>query len=121
RCSEAAARDRPAPKRGARRPAARQRPLTDGENFGGEVSFLTSPTSLDHLVGEREQIWRDFDAPCLCGGGVDEPNEFCPEFDWQVAGLFALEDAADVDTGAAISIRLTWSVAHQAANLSVLA
>jgi hypothetical protein len=36
-------------------------------------------------------------------------------------GLFALENPADVDTGAAISIRLTWSVADQAANLSVLA
>jgi hypothetical protein len=35
--------------------------------------------------------------------------------------LFALENPADVDTGTAISIRLTWSVADQAANLSVLA
>src|SRR5262249_43974795 len=31
--------DRLAPMRRATRPAARQRPLTDGENFGGEVSF----------------------------------------------------------------------------------
>jgi hypothetical protein len=41
--------------------------------------------------------------------------------DRQVPGLFALENPADVDTGAAISSRLTWSVADQAANLSVLA
>ena len=39
----------------------------------------------------------------------------------QVAGLFALENPADIHAGAAISIRLAWSVADQAANLSVLA
>src|SRR5262249_46126122 len=76
---------------------------------------------FDHLVGEREQRGRNFDAQCLCGGEVDDQIEFSREFDRQVAGLFALEDPADVDTGAAISIRLTWSVADQAASLSVLA
>ena len=78
-------------------------------------------TSFDHLVGECEQRGRNFDADCLCSGKVDDQIEFSPEFDRQVAGLFALENPADVDTGAAISIRLTWSVADQAANLSVLA
>src|SRR5215472_1655024 len=65
--------------------------------------------------------WAGFDAQCLCGGEVDDQIEFSSEFDRQVAGLFALENSADVDTGAAISIRLTGSVADQAANLSVLA
>ena len=59
--------------------------------------------------------------PSRSGGEVDDQIEFCREFDRQVAGLFALENPADVDTSAAISIRLTWSVADQAANLSVLA
>src|SRR5262249_20358919 len=36
--------DRLAPKRCARRPAARQRPLADGENFFGKVSFLNLPS-----------------------------------------------------------------------------
>ena len=67
-------------------------------------------TSFDHLVGEREQRGRNFDAQCLCGGEVDDQIEFSREFDRQVAGLFALENSADVDTGAAISIRLTWSL-----------
>src|SRR5262249_3676247 len=58
---------------------------------------------------------------CLCGGEVDDQIEFSPEFDRQVAGLFAFENPANVDGGGAISIRLTWSVADQAANLSVLA
>jgi hypothetical protein len=28
--------------------------------------------SFDHLVGEREQRWRNFDAECLCGGEIDD-------------------------------------------------
>src|SRR6516165_7685447 len=39
RSTALAASDKPAPKRSARRPAARQRPRPDAENFGGEVSF----------------------------------------------------------------------------------
>ena len=59
---------------------------------------------FDHLVGEREQVRWNFDAECLCGGEVDDQLEFSPEFDRQVAGLFALENPADVDAGAAIDL-----------------
>src|SRR6516165_6129485 len=77
--------------------------------------------SLDHLVGTREQRRRNVDAECFCGREVDHQLEFSREFDRQVAGLFAFENPADVDAGAAKSIRLTWSVADQAANLNELA
>src|SRR6516225_8106399 len=56
-----------------------------------------------------------------CGGEIDDQLEFGGEFDRQVAGLFAFENPADVGPGAAISVRLTRSVADQAANLGVLA
>src|SRR5262249_31772222 len=42
--------DRSAPKRSARRPAARQRRRPDAENFGGEVSFLNLPTTSRHSM-----------------------------------------------------------------------
>src|SRR5262245_5936896 len=90
---------------------------------GSPLPCRALETRLDHrpLVGEREQLGRNFDAECLRGGQIYDPFVFGPNFDRQVAGLFALENPADVDTGAAISIRLTRSVADQAANLSVLA
>src|SRR5262245_18926991 len=105
------------------RPAARQRPRPDAEIVGGGVSFEPpSPfTSFNHLVGSREQRRWDFHAECLCGGEIDDQLEFGAEFDRQVAGLFAFENPADVGPGAAISVRLTRSVADQAANLGVLA
>src|SRR5262249_60286379 len=63
----------------------------------------------------------DFDAEFLCGGEIDDQLEFGPNVDRQIAGLFAFENPADVGPGAAISVRLTRSVADQAANLGVLA
>src|SRR6516165_2637876 len=79
------------------------------------------PELFDHLVGEREQGGWNFDAECLCSGEVDDQLEFGPEFDRQLAGLFPSEYPPNVDPGAAISIRLTRSIADQAANLRVLA
>src|SRR5262245_27922553 len=65
--------DRLAPLRDATPPAARQRPLPDAENFGGEVS-------LDHLVGAREQRGRYFDAqrPRAASSLVDRWNSTRP-------------------------------------------
>src|SRR5262249_12978457 len=87
----------------------------------GKFHFEPPFTSFDHLVGKREQLGRNFDAQCLRGGEVDDQIEFVPKFDRQGAGLFAFENPADVAPGTAISIRLTWSVADQAASFSVLA
>jgi hypothetical protein len=49
--------DRLAPERSATLSAARQRPLTDGENFGGEVSFgVLLP---DRAYGRAMRAWID--------------------------------------------------------------
>jgi hypothetical protein len=47
----------------------------------GKFHFEPPFTSFDHLVGQREQRWRNLDAECLCGGQVDDEIEFSPEFD----------------------------------------
>jgi hypothetical protein len=56
-----------APKQRMTTPAARQRPRPDAENFDGEVSFEPPSrfTSLDRLVGERQQFIRHVEAECL--------------------------------------------------------
>src|SRR5262245_51994910 len=104
------------------RPSTRQRLQQDAENFGGEVSFLNLPS--------HHSITSSASASSL--GGISTPNAFAvarlmtrsnlvPKSTGRSPGLFALEDPADVDTSAAISVRLTWSVANQAANLGILA
>src|SRR5262250_2548648 len=42
--------DNPAPLQSAARPAARQRPRPDAENFGGEVSFSNLPLTSDNSI-----------------------------------------------------------------------
>ena len=69
----------------------------------------------------REQSWRNFDVECLCCGKVYYHLVFGPEFDWQITGFFAFENSADVETGAAVRIRLTRPVTDQTAGLGVLA
>jgi hypothetical protein len=63
--------------RSATRPAARQRPRPDAENFGGEVSFEPPSrfTSLDHLVGEQLDRIGYLDAECSRGLHVDDELE----------------------------------------------
>jgi hypothetical protein len=55
-------------------------------------------------VGAGEQCRWNFNAKCFGRGEVDRQLEFSREFDREVAGLFAFENPADVDAGAAKSI-----------------
>ena len=59
---------------------------------------------FDHLVGERKQRRRHFEAERLSGLEVNDELEFGGLHDWKVARLLALEDATDIHTGLAIGI-----------------
>src|SRR5580704_19667668 len=56
RSSAPAATDRFAPKRSAKRPGARQRPLPDGEKFYGEVSWRCLENSVMELASHSALI-----------------------------------------------------------------
>ena len=60
--------------------------------------------SLDHLVGEREQLVGDFKAERLRGLEVDHEFEFCRLHNRQIGRLLALENAAGIDAGLTIPI-----------------
>src|SRR6202011_2346397 len=71
---------------------------------------------LDHLVGEREQIVRDFDAERLGSLEIDDQLELGQLHNRQIGGLFALEDSPGVDALLTIWVNKAGSIAHQAAS-----
>src|SRR5439155_11109539 len=78
---------------------------------GMPVTYLAS---VDHFVGDREQLRRYREAECPGSFHIDDQLEDGRLEDRQVGGLFTLQNTADVDTGLAISVRDTRSIAHQA-------
>ena len=57
----------------------------------------TSPDLFDHLVGAREQLWRQGEAQCLSRFEVDREVKLVRLYHRQIAGLGAFENAAGVD------------------------
>src|SRR5262249_48975077 len=54
------------------------------------------PLSFDHLVGEREQIVRDFDVQCPRGPQIDHELKFGRPQHWQVRRLLAFENPSGI-------------------------
>src|SRR6516165_1542091 len=72
-------------------------------------------TSLDHLVGQCQQLVGNFEAKRLRGLEVDHELELCRQHNRQITRLLAFEDASGVNAGLTVCIGNAGRVAHQAA------
>src|SRR5215813_9488311 len=79
-----------------------------------------STPSFNHLVGAREQRWRNVEVNCLRSSKIDHQIELRRHLDRKVGWRGALENPADVDAHAAISIGYAGPIAHQAADLGII-
>src|SRR5215510_1652631 len=104
----------------ARLPGARQRLRPDAENFGGEVSFWTSLTSFDHLVGRGLQHRWHGEAEQSGRLAIDYQLELTGLHDRQVGRLGAVKDATDIGANLPERIRKVRSIAHESTNVGKL-
>ena len=74
--------------------------------------------SLDHLVGAAEQRERNRDTERFGSLEIDEQFDFGDLLNRQVAGLLALENAANLDASKMIQLGNVASIAHQTASRS---
>src|SRR5262245_41497114 len=70
-------------------------------------------SSLDHLVGEREQVGRNFEAERLCGFDVDRELELGRLLDRKLAWLLPAQDAVDIGRGAPENVVRIGAVRHE--------
>src|SRR6516162_3397652 len=76
--------------------------------------------SLDHLVGNREQRWRNGEAERLRSLEIDDQFELCRLHHRKVGRFGTLENPADIYAGLAIGVRKVRSIAHQTTACGVL-
>src|SRR6516162_7982638 len=73
------------------------------------------PLSFNHLVGEREQIVRDFDVQCPRGPQIDHELKFGRPQHRQVRRLLAFENPSGIAAGLSEGIISVDPIAHQPA------
>src|SRR6516165_2084771 len=71
---------------------------------------------FDHLVGAQQERLGEFQPKRLGGPNIDHQFDFRRLQHWQVGGLFAFEDAADIAASLTNLVRNVPAVAHQAAS-----
>src|SRR5262249_38899071 len=70
--------------------------------------------SFDHLIGERQQIWRHVDSKDLRALKIDHQFEPGWLFDRKLCRFGALEDFVHEDSSAAIHLGFAGEIGHQA-------
>src|SRR5258706_14710640 len=82
---------------------------------------MNSRRSFDHLVGEREQRWRNFDAECLGSVQIDEELDLGDLLNWQVGRLVAFQNSAGINASLPVRFRSASSITQQPAGRDELA
>src|SRR5262249_18541206 len=77
-------------------------------------------SSLDHLVGARQERLRDRQAERLSGGEIDDKIKLGRLLDRDVTRLRAAQNLVDIIGGASILVRDAWSIGHQTSRFDVL-
>ncbi len=77
--------------------------------------------SLDHLVGEREQVCWRFQSDCFGGLEVDHKVELGRSLNGQITGFGSFENLPCVDADLIERIRYARSIVHEAAGHRELA
>jgi len=70
----------------------------------GDIRTAASSPLFDDAVGGAENLRIDFEPERLRCLQVDDQFYFGRQHDWQIGGLFTLQNAADIDTSLTISI-----------------
>src|ERR1700760_2944595 len=74
-------------------------------------------TSLNHLVGAREQRFGDVKADRFGCGQVDNKIEARGLLDWNVSRLRAVQNLVRKLSGATVQVGQVWSIGYQASGI----